>query len=194
MTQSLSPIEQVRAVLQRFQDFYTRRDPALLEGLLELLAADDLEVIGTNAVQPGEGEWHLGRASARQIFLGDWQDWGDLRLDVPAARIRVNGESAWLSATATVRMLIPAEQNYASYLDFVRKYLDTPGLTAEEKLLYVLRGGTNTVYELRRGEEFVWPLRFTAVLTLHDAEWKFEHMQFSFATTNFPDVRIAGEK
>ena len=50
-------IEQVREILQSFQDYYTSRDPALLEPFLELLADDDLEVIGTNGVPAGGGEW-----------------------------------------------------------------------------------------------------------------------------------------
>ncbi|MCU0485884.1 MAG: nuclear transport factor 2 family protein [Anaerolineales bacterium] len=186
----MNPTEQVRLVLQKFQDYYTRRDPAWLDSFLELLATDDLEVIGTNGVRPGKDEWYLGREAAREIFLGDWQSWGDLRLDVPGARIRVNGKIAWLSATATVSMTIRAEQNYADFLAFIQKHLETSPASAEEKLLYILRGGSNTLYELRRGEQFVWPLRFTAVLALHGGEWKFQQMQFSFPTTYFPDVRI----
>ena len=182
--------EQVRGILQTFQDYYTSRDPALLEPFLELLADDDLEVIGTNGIRPGEGEWYLGRTSARELFLGDWQWWGDVRLDVPGARIQGNGETAWLSAAGTVSKTIPADQNITDYLAFVRQYLETDGAAAEEKLLYILRGGSNTLYELHRSECFVWPLRFNAVLVLRNSGWKFQHMQFSFPTINFPDVRI----
>lgn len=190
MNNQHTPIEQIREALQRFQDYYTRRDPALLDTFLELLADDDLEVIGTNGSQPGKEEWHLGKASAREIFLGDWQSWGDLRLDVPGARIRINGKTAWLSAAGTVSMTIPAEKNFADYLSFIRQYLDSSSASAKEKLLYILRGGNNTLFELHRGENFVWPLRFTAVLTLQGEDWKFQHMQFSFPTIYFPDVRI----
>jgi hypothetical protein len=135
MTDMISPIEQVRQVLQRFQDYYTRRDPALWNPS-ELLADDDLEVIGTNAIQPGKDEWHLGKESARDIFLGDWHGWGDVRLDVARARIRINGKTAWLSATATVSKTIPAEQNYADFLEYIQKQLDSSTSSAEEKLLY----------------------------------------------------------
>jgi hypothetical protein len=190
MTISLSPIDQVRQVLQRFQDFYTLRDVSQIEAFLELLADDDLETIGTNGVQAGTDEWHLGKTAARELFVGDWESWGDVRLDVAGARIRVNRETAWLSASATVQMLIPAEQNFADYLAFAQKYIDSNQLSAEEKLLYILRGGSNTLYELRRGENFVWPLRFTAILTAENGIWKFQQMQFSFPTTHFPDVRI----
>jgi hypothetical protein len=190
MIEHPSSIEQVRQVLERFQNYYTLRDPALITEFEELLADTDFEVIGTNGIQPGEGEWYLGQAAARELFLGDWQYWGDLRLDVPGARIRVNGQTAWLSATATVTKTIPAGQNYTDYLAFVRKYLDKDGPSAEEKLLYILRGGNNTLYELRGGEHFTWPLRFTAILAQQDGHWKFQHMQFSFPTIYFPDVRI----
>ncbi len=193
MINTITPIEQVRLVLQKFQDYYIRRDPALLDTFLELLADEELEVIGTNGVRPGQDEWYLGRDAAREIFLGDWQSWGDLRLDVPGAHIRVNGKTAWLTATATVSMTIPAEQNYASFLAFIQKHLETSPASAEEKLLYILRGGSNTLYELRRGEQFIWPLRFTAVLVLQDKQWKFQQMQFSFPTTYFPDVRTLGQ-
>jgi hypothetical protein len=190
MTATLSPIDQVRLVLQRFQDFYTQRNPEQLEAFFELLADEDLETIGTNGTSAGSGEWYLGKTAARELFLGDWEGWGDVRLDVAEARIRVNGETAWLSSSGTVSMLIPAAKNYADYLEYVRKYLDSSTATAEEKLLYILRGGNNTVYELRRGENFVWPLRFTGVLTCENEIWKFQHMQFSFPTRYFPDVRI----
>jgi len=53
-----------------------------------------------------------------------------------------------------------------------------------------LRGCINTLCELQRGETFVWPLRFSAVLINDDGAWRFIQMQFSFATTRFPDVRI----
>jgi hypothetical protein len=75
-------------------------------------------------------------------------------------------------------------------LEFVKTFIDDPNLSAEQKLLHILRGGTNTVYELRRGEKFVWALRFTAVV-VHEADgWKFAQMNFSFPTIYFPDVRL----
>jgi len=95
----------------------------------------------------------------------------------------------WVAASAIVTQTIGAE-NYASYLEFIKKFLDTSKLSAEQKLLYILRGGTNTVYELHRGETFVWALRFTAVVLREADTWKFAQMNFSFPTVYFPDVRL----
>jgi hypothetical protein len=75
-------------------------------------------------------------------------------------------------------------------LDYVRNYIDRQDLPAEQKLLNILRGGTNTVFELRRGEKFVWALRFTAVVVREAVGWKFAQMNFSFPTIYFPDVRV----
>jgi hypothetical protein len=179
---------EIRSLLQAFQDGYTRRDVGQVDAFMELFTAD-AEVIGTNGVKPGTDEWYLDRASARELVEGDWEGWGDLRLDLENMSVHSRSEVGWVAATATVTTTIGSE-NYASYLEFVREFLDNSELSAEQKLLYILRGGTNTVYELRRGEKFVWALRFTAVVVREAGGWKFAQMNFSFPTTYFPDVRL----
>lgn len=186
-----TPLDEIRLLMQAFQDGYMRRDPAQVDRFMELFTAD-AEVIGTNGVRPGEGEWYLNRASARELIEGDWQNWGDLRLDWDSLSIHRRGFLGWVAAAGTVTETIGSE-NYASYLEFVKKFLDDPDLSAEEKLLSILRGGTNTVYELRRGERFVWPLRLTAVVLREEGKWKFAQVNFSFPTIYFPDVRLIGQ-
>lgn len=180
--------DEIRLLLQAFQDGYIRRDVSQADAFMELFT-DDAEVIGTNGVRPGMDEWYMDRASARELVAGDWEGWGDLRLDLDSMSIHDRGDVGWVAASATVTQII-GEENYASYLEFVKEYLDRPGVSAEQKLLYILRGGTNTVYELRRGEKFVWALRFTAVVVREAAGWKFAQMNFSFPTVYFPDVRL----
>lgn len=186
-----SDVEQVRLVLQRFQDGYTQRDITRVDDVMRLFAADGgLEVIGTNGVQPGVGEWYLDEAGVRGLVKGDWEGWGDVRLDVAGAHIQTRGDVAWLATSATVSMTIHAAENFQSYLQRIKDVIDQSDSSAEVKLLDILRGGSNTLYELRRGEQFVWPLRFTAVLVRQAGEWRFQQMQFSFPTTRFPDERM----
>ncbi len=180
--------QEIRTLLQAFQDGYTRRDLAQVDAFMELFTSD-CEVIGTNGIKPGSDEWYTSRSTARELVAGDWKGWGDLRLDLDSVSIHASGEVGWLAATATVSDTIGSE-NYASYLDYVKKFIETSPLPAEQKLHYILRGGANTVYELRRGEKFVWPLRFTAVVLRAGGAWRFAQMNFSFPTTNFPDVRV----
>ena len=180
--------DEIRLLLQTFQDGYTHRDLAQVDSFMTLFT-DDAEVIGTNGVRPGTGEWYMDSLSARELVHGDWEGWGDLQLDMDLMSIHSRGDVGWVAAPATVTQII-GEENYASYLEFVKKFLKNSTDSAEQKLLYILRGGTNTLYELRRGEKFVWALRFTAVLLHERDEWKFAQMNFSFPTVYFPDVRL----
>lgn len=175
-------------LLHAFQEGYTRRDLAHVDAFMELFLPD-AEVIGTNGVKPGCNEWYTTRTAARDLVIGDWEGWGDLRLDLESASIHAHDAVGWIAATATVSQTIGAE-NYADYLARVREFIDTSPLPAEQKLHYILRGGANTVYELRRGAHFVWPLRLTAVVVRQADGWKFAQVNFSFPTVYFPDVRI----
>lgn len=179
---------EIRALLQTFQGGYTKRDLTKVDEFMELFTKD-VEIIGTNGQKPGVDEWYTDRASARELVHGDWEGWGDLLIDIANTSIRVKGEVGWIAASATVSKHI-GEESYASYLEFVKNYLATSTQSAEQKLHFILRGGTNTVYELRRGENFVWALRLTAVVVREDEGWKFAQINFSFPTVYFPDIRI----
>ncbi|MFT3891020.1 MAG: nuclear transport factor 2 family protein [Anaerolineales bacterium] len=180
--------DEIRQLMQAFQEGYTHRDVTQADAFMQLFTAD-VEVIGTNGLKPREGEWYMDRASSRELVVGDWETWGDVRLDLENMSVHSLGDAGWVAAFATVTKTI-GEENYASYLEFVKSFIDDPKMSAEQKLLHILRGGTNTVYELRRGETFVWALRFTAVVVREADGWKFAQMNFSFPTIYFPDVRL----
>jgi hypothetical protein len=183
---------EITALLKTFLEGYVARDVSKLDTFMELFDPA-VEVIGTNGSRPKEGEWYLDREGARELVKGDWEDWGNLRFDPEAANIRVLGPAAFVSISATVSKRI-GEEGYQSYLEYVKNYIDIPDLPAKQKLHNILRGGTNTVFELNRGEKFVWPLRITAAAAQgEDGRWRFAQMCFSFSTIYFPDVRIFSE-
>lgn len=180
--------EGILALLEQFQAGYSARDVRALDTFMELFT-QDVEVIGTNGSFPGVDEWFLDKDGARELVKGDWEDWGDVLLDIGKARIFSQEDCGWISIPATVTKRI-GEENYESYLAYAKDYIDQPGISARQKLHNILRGGTNTVFELNRGEKFVWPVRITAVVTKIDGVWKFAQMHFSFPTIYFPDVRL----
>jgi hypothetical protein len=187
---SEADLQAVRQVLQQFQDGYTRRDPGLLEDFQGLCISDpELEVIGTGAVAPGDEEWCVGPEPAAELFRSDWEGWGDLTLDLVDARIHILGDVAWLATTGVVVMDLEPEETYQDYLNYILQIAEEEDLSPRKRLLEILRGGTNTLFEVERGERYVWPIRFTAVLVRREENWFFHQMSFSFATTRFPDVR-----
>lgn len=190
-----SEIQAVRDTLQAFQDGYDRRDKSLLEDFCKLFVpADDLEIIGTGAIEPGDDEWCLGQEAASGLVENDWEGWGDLMLDVADARIHVEGDVAWLATTGTVYMDLDVTETYRDYLDYLKGVADDETMDPRARLLEIIRGGANTMFEAERGDQYTWPVRFSAVLVRRAVEggekrWLFHQVQFSFPTTRFPDVR-----
>jgi hypothetical protein len=182
--------EEIRALLSKFQAGYTARDPQRLDECMELfIAGAELEVIGTNAVAPGGGEWCLGPAAVRTLVANDWKYWGDVVFDVADAHIFVKGDVGWLATTGTVTATIPVADRYNEYLKYVQGVLADSEKSEQAKTLDIVRSGNGVVLELPLSDTFVWPLRLTAVAVREAGVWKFHQMQFSFATTSTPDVR-----
>jgi len=183
-------IEHVRGLLQSFQEGYRARDLAQLDAFMALFVADEqLEVIGTNAVGPGQAEWCRGVAATRQLIANDWQFWGDVVFDVDGAHISLLGDVAWLATTGTVTDVITAAERYEGYLDFVQGTLESDELDHRGKTLEIVGLGNDIVAGLMLPETFTWPFRFTAVAVRQEGGWRFHQMHFSFATTRAPDVR-----
>lgn len=184
-------IDEIRALLQAFQEGYTRRDPARLDEFMQLFSRErPLEVIGTGGVDPGDEEWLLDLDGARTLIESDWRYWGDLVLDLAQARITTLGDAGWIACRGTVSMKLSAESTYQDFMGYMRSVIDRENGSPESKLLEILRGGTNTLFEVQRGEDYIWPLRFCAVVAREAPGWRFVQMQFSFATTRYPDPRL----
>ena len=183
---------EIQALLQKFQDGYIHRNVSRLSEFMELFHPE-CEIIGTAGANPGVGEWYLNRDTARSIFHGNWKDWGDLRIDISKVTVKVQGEVGWMSFPGTVTMEI-GEDNYEEFFEVIKEIIAAPNIDAKQKLLDILRGGTNTVFELNRGSKFIWPIRITAVVAKYAERLVFTQMAFSFSTTRFPDERIIDGK
>ncbi len=182
---------EVRKLLTRFQEGYSRRDQTHLDEFIELFVdSDELEVIGTNAVDLSGEEWCRGREAVRELVGGDWEHWGDVRFDVEGARIHTRGKVAWLATTGTVTDTISSNERYTGYLDYVAEVLKDDEMTKQAKMLDIVGQGNDIVLGLPLSETYVWPFRLTAVAVKEEGEWLFHQMQFSFATTWAPDVRL----
>lgn len=179
----------VRRVFQQYQDYYTTRDPANLDACMTLFSSDaDIEVVGTGAIAPGTDEWCDRHGLARELTASDWQGWGDVRFDVEGAVIHTLGDVAWLTTTGTVTTAYPVEENLRQAVAHAKDILSSPE-DNETRLKNMLMWATLALSEAHRGEKYVWPIRFSAVLAREGDEWRFRQAHFSFPTTRFPDER-----
>jgi hypothetical protein len=171
---------------------YVYRDPDSLDSFLDLFCNDGtLEVIGTDAYIKGEGEWCLDKTALKDLISGDWQSWGDLRIDTDNLNIHVNRHTAWFATTGTVSRILEPAQSYRNFISYVKWVAENePQVSAKEKLFDVLRGGMVTLAEAEKGAQYIWPFRLTAILVKSTGQWKFCQMTFSFPTIYPPDVRL----
>jgi len=183
-------ITQIHALLERFQLGYTHRDVSRIDEFMQMFNQDDsLEIIGTSASGNDRSEWCVGPEMARELFLSDWEYWGDLRLDLDCVKMQIHNDVSWISIPGQVEQDFNRNDQYKSYLKFVKSSLDKE-IDPEEKILRIQLGCANKLYELQRGEHFTWPIVLTAVLVKRSESWLFQQMRFGFPTTRFPDERI----
>jgi hypothetical protein len=87
-------------------------------------------------------------------------------------------------------MTIPLEVGSQNTLNAFKAVLEQPAPQPHMRLMELARRSTNALNNLYKGEKFVWPLRFTAVLVQRNGRWLFHQMHFSYPTTSFPDERL----
>lgn len=183
-------IDLVRKTFIEFQKGYQERDISKIDPFMKTLfvQSDDLEIIGTNAVKPGEGEWCCGFSEAKYLISSDWQYWGDVKFEVDLASIHVLGQVAWLATFGTVSDTIPISDRYRNYNEYVESVLEDETMDQQEKFHEIVQLGNDVTAGIFKGENCVWPFRFSAVLVKQNNRWLFQQLNFSFATTRSPHV------
>ena len=189
---SASEPEEVRKALQVLQDAYLKRNANRIDYVAKEIFPKDgqMSIIGTSGILPGKEEWPLDVKGAQEMVLSDWRSWGDVYFNVSGASIKVADQVAWLESSAFVEKVLPAEQVCENHLKYIRTLIDG-SMPAPEKVAEIARGASNVVQEMIKGDRYIWPMRFTAVLQKVDGKWVFRQMHFSFPTTRFPDERLA---
>lgn len=168
-------IGQVREVLQRFQDGYTKRDVTDLDKFMTLFPPDDqAEVIGIGAT-----EQFLSNEEIREIIESDWVYWGDMNLDVENARIRVHGEVAWLSTHGSITQVDTHDKAMPFYLEQMQALLADESVDVDTRIVEATHFGLRRWRERYFGKGFQFPLIFTAVLLKEGDEWRFHQVQWA---------------
>ena len=181
-------IQEIRKVLQVFQDGYTKRDLNYVDEYMQevFLCDEDLVVIGTDAE-----ELCLGSDATRGIVASDWKYWGDFKLNVEEAIICVNGDVAYFTTKAILNRII-SNETMLKWNRNSTKYTFKADGTQKHNLMKVLWDTLDSLYECEKGETFITPMRFSGVLVKEDGRWLIKHAQYSDYTDGMPGVRING--
>jgi len=179
-------IQEIRKVLQVFQDGYTKRDLNYVDEYMKevFLLDEDLVVIGTDAE-----ELCLGIDATRGIVQSDWKFWGDFKMNVEDAIICVNGEVAYFTTKAILNRIVPTEK-ILQWISGSAEYTFKSEKTQKQKIMEVLWNIVDFLCESEKGETYITPMRFSGVLVKEDGRWLIQHAQYSDYTDGIPGVRI----
>ncbi|UCC89074.1 MAG: hypothetical protein JSV81_07135 [Anaerolineales bacterium] len=175
-------MDDIKHVLQCFQDGYTSRDIEKLDEFMELFVlGDDVELIGIGASARNENEWFQGVERIREIIASDWQYWGDVRLDVEGSKITVKHEVAWLSTVGAILQTshIHTDEVTRSTLEQMKEFLDDTTLSPRDRLVEAAHFGVRRWREREKPSGYSWPFVFTAVLVKQEGEWRFHTIHWS---------------
>jgi len=182
--------QEIKFVLEKLQEGYTLRDPSTVDQFMQnyFINDDSVEIIGTNAVTPGKDEWCLGFDAARQLILNDWKYWGNICFELEQARLKINGDTAWVSTSGTVSDTIEREKRYQGFMAYAEEMVNQKSTPTEQKMLNLVQLGNDLMAYIIIGDKYICPFRFSAVLIREEGQWKFHQMHFSFPTVRNPHV------
>jgi len=172
--------EDIRELLQQFQDGYKERDVTKLdEFMTPFHQQDDIELIGIGAAVRGGHEWFEGAQAVREIIESDCTYWGDVVLDVVGAKITVLQNVAWLSTSGTLAQTDTFEKALPFYLNQMKELLENEEQPADTKLMEATHFGMRRLRERQKGVGYEWPFVLTAVLVQTDDAWRFHTIHWS---------------
>ena len=175
-----SDTEEVRNVLQQFQNGYKERNIEKLDEFVSLFVQhEDSELIGIGAFERGGIEWFEGVDKIREIIQSDWEYWGDVVIDVEGAKISVKGDVAWMTTTGTLEQTDTFDKALPQYLDQMKMIIEDKDKDADEKLLEASHFGVRRLRERLKGKGYRWPFVISAILVREGKQWRFHMIHWS---------------
>ena len=102
----------------------------------------------------------------------------EMKLDYENCLINSNEDVVWIVTHGTMKKVISENSALENTVDII-KNIFTSDLDNKDKLFNVRRRIADTLKENAKGEEYIWPFRFEAVLIREKRNWVFKYLQFS---------------
>ncbi|MHA1366593.1 MAG: nuclear transport factor 2 family protein [Candidatus Heimdallarchaeota archaeon] len=181
-------IKEIQLVLEQFNEAYVKQDVSKIDEFMKQFYtnSDESVIIGT-----AYKEWMLGTKGAKEIFLSDWNDTGVWSYDYKDAKITVKDVVAWISMTGKLTLKLPSEAIYQGMQAQIKAMLEDQEKNPDDKMWDIISSANFYLNHSKKGDKYIFPFRFTAVLVSEDNTWLFHQMHFSFPyVMTTPPVRI----
>ncbi|GAA0772457.1 hypothetical protein GCM10008908_18770 [Clostridium subterminale] len=184
---------ELKEILNVFNEAYIKRDINEIDSFMDKLFDKDesVTVVGTC-----DGEWCIGYEEVKDIFLSDWEYWGDLRVKADEATIIELDNTAIIYTPGTVKYSFNSRSDtYTRYLGYIKEYFDEssddskkPNKVKLTEINWTLSHLLNQRDSIER--DYLWDIRISFILTKKENRWIIKHMQFSFPVVGYlPEVR-----
>ncbi len=181
-------IKEIQLVLEQFNEAYTKQDNSKIDDFMKkfFTTSDESLIIGT-----AYKEWMHGSKGAKEIFLSDWKSPGIWSYDYKDAKITVKDTVAWISMTGKLTMELPSAAVYQGMLAQIKNILDDQDKNPDDMMWEIISSATFYLNHSKKGDKYIFPFRFTAVLVSESNSWFFHQMHFSFPyVMTSPPVRL----
>ncbi len=191
--------EEETDVLHRLKYFYKGyelRDETIVEEYVKELMDENIQIIGTDGVYPGDREWKSGHKAAIELFRSDWKYWGDVTMFPDHAEIDVVKDSACVTMFGTVRRdtknndRMNFEASKARSLQRIKDIVEEMEKQSTLALFQIIQDASSVLYQYKQGDVFVWPLRMSIGFILKEEKWMIKQIHFSWPGRGFPSVRL----
>lgn len=179
----------INELLKKFQAGYTERNLEKADEFVEELFvnSEDTYILGT-----ATGEFCMGIEGVRSLIKGDWEYWGDVKIDLDNADISVEGDVAWFALKGSVRYSFEdTPDRYDRYVDSMMERAEDTSLSPKQRITYI-NWLLALTYHQREGKhrEYLWPMYLSGVLLKNGETWRIAHLKFSLPSSNYPDERF----
>lgn len=176
-------------ILEKFQKGYTDRNIEKIDVFVNELFVDSDEtiIIGT-----GDGEWCKGIDQIKELLYIDWFYWGNFKLDLYNALVKVFESHATVSTTAILQKVYEPEKLKEICINRMKNILDSEEQN-KDKIYLSLKAMSYFLHEEQVGVDTKRKIRFSASLLKENDTWKFSDIHFSYPVSPPTDIKIISE-
>lgn len=164
--------DEVLKLLEDFNDEYLNTDKEIGIISSKYFTANNSLIVSTDKTT------YSNQEEIKKLIENHRGCYDEMTLDYKNCLVNSNEEVVWIVTHGTMKKVISEEKAFESTVDIINNIFASD-LNDKDKLFNVRRRIADTFKENAKGEEYVWPFRFEAVLVREGENLVFKYLQFS---------------